>query len=1638
MSLHSSRPSRGRIAADCLFRISRARALAPILLLGAAAPALAQVSLTTLDVPYAQTFDGLPATGSATWSNNATIPGWYRERTGSGTTIVASNGSSNAGALYSFGTGTTAERALGSIGSGSAGHFFWGVRLQNNTGSTITSLDVAYTGEQWRNGGGAATNTAAFSYLVGAPAVDGSLAEFQLAGTPIAVLDFTSPIAGAPAAALDGNAAANRTPLAFTIEGLSIPAGTEVMLRWSDPDHGGSDHGLSIDDFTVTPHGGAPLPGLSVSDPTVIEGNAGTTTLSFQVNLSAPAPVGGVSFDIATADDSADAPTDYLANSVPGVVIPAGQDSYTFNVTVNGDIQPETDETLFANVTGVVGANAVDAQGIGTITNDDAAPTLTIADVSANEGQGGPTTFSFLVSLSDPAPAGGVTFDIATADLTATAPSDYVARALTGQLIPAGATSYAFDVTVNGDGTSEPDETFRVDVTNIVGDVILGDSQATGTIVNDDLDRIHDVQGNGASSPIVGANVAVEGVVTASFQGNGGLSGFFLQEEDTDADADPNTSEGIFVFCSSCPVPVAEGQRVRASGTVSEFFNMTQVNATTLAAVSVVDAGNHLADITPVTIDLPVVGPIDGYYEMREGMLVTYADTLAASEYFELARYGQVELYEGGRPRQFTADEVPTPAGYAAHLDELARRRVILDDRNNMQNWPLSLPDGSQLIFHPQANGGLSIGTQGTDFFRGGDQVVGLTGVLHWSFAGLSGTDAWRIRPTEANPVAFVVANPRPASAPAVGGAIKAASMNLLNYFTTIDTTSSSNSGPCGPNGSQDCRGADSPAELARQRERTSIVLCGLDADVVGLMELENTTARDTIDDLLGAVNARCGGAHPYAFVDTGGTLGTDAIRVALVYRSGVLAPAGAALVDLDPVHNRPPTAQVFDVADAANAAFGQRFSVVANHFKSKGCGDATGGDVDANDGQSCYSARRTAQAQRLRSWVASTVVPAAGGDTDVLLLGDFNSYAMEAPITTLTGDGYVDLLTAFGGAEAYSYLFDGQLGHLDYALASASFANQVTGVEAWHINADEIPQFDYSDEIRDTGEASQEEKPDGSTLVPPRNMYEAGTPWRAADHDPVLVGLFGGESDLAVTLVDAPDPAVAGDTLAYTITITNAGPNAAVAAEWNDTLPAGTGFVSLAGAAGWSCTTPAIGAGGTIACSNASFVPGSAVFTLEVGLDPALAAGSVLSNTATTSSANADPQPGDNSATATTTIAALADLSLDMVDAPDPVVAGSNLTYSITATNLGPSAAASAGWSDTLPAGTGFVSLASAAGWSCTTPALGASGTVTCTNASFVPEAAVFTLVVQVDADVAGGTVLSNSATIASATPDPAAGNETATAATTVVAAPQGNLTIDPVAVDFGTHVVGTSSAPVTVMLGNDGDAALEVASLTAATVPFSRSGGSCAAAAPFTLAAGASCTLEYVFSPTTLGAANQVLTVMADAPGSGTISLAGVGESVEADIAITIDDGRAYVQVGETLDYVIMVTHAAGTGAASVDVSDILPAELDEGAWTCVPTGGAACSGGSGNVLSDTAILPPGGIATYVYSATVLAEGSGVIANGATAIAGGGKPDPNPANNTAVDTPADIVVIFRDGFDETAETAMPVSEAESRRDPL
>jgi CSLREA domain-containing protein len=235
----------------------------------------------------------------------------------------------------------------------------------------------------------------------------------------------------------------------------------------------------------------APPPSLSIDDVSMTEGDAGTKNFTFTIQLSGPAPAGGVTFDIATADDTAtDADNDYEPNSATSATIPATQTSYQFTVAVNGDVTIEPNEAFFVNVTSVSGATVSDAQGVGTIQNDDS-PTLSINDVTSSEGDAGTTTFTFTVHSSIPAPAGGIAFDISTADGTAhddnpaSEDNDYAAKSLTNQTIPEGAQDYTFDVSANGDTTVEPNETFSVNVTNVSG-ATIGDGQGLGTIQNDD------------------------------------------------------------------------------------------------------------------------------------------------------------------------------------------------------------------------------------------------------------------------------------------------------------------------------------------------------------------------------------------------------------------------------------------------------------------------------------------------------------------------------------------------------------------------------------------------------------------------------------------------------------------------------------------------------------------------------------------------------------------------------------------------------------------------------------------------------------------------------------------------------------------------------------------------------------------------------------------------------------------------------------------------------------------------------------------------------------------------------------------------------------------------------------------------
>jgi predicted extracellular nuclease len=809
------------------------------------------------------------------------------------------------------------------------------------------------------------------------------------------------------------------------------------------------------------------LPGLSINDVSVAEGNSGTTAMTFTVSLSAPAGAGGVTFDIATQDGTAQSPSDYAAKSLTAQVIPAGATTYTFTVLVNGDTAPEANETLSVVVSNVVGANIIDGTGVGTITNDDVAASLSINDVSANEGNSGTTVFTFTVSLSEPAGAGGVSFDIATADGTATAPSDYVAVPKTTLTIPAASSSVTFSVTVNGDTTGEANETFFANITNVTGAIPVK-VQGTGTIINDDIYRIHSVQGSGTSSPFAGQVVTLEGIVTSDLQGAGKLSGFYIQEPDALADGDPVTSEGVFIYTNLVPYTVAVGDLVRVTGTVIEFGTapntLTEIVTPTISTLS---SGNALPAVTDITLPISSVGALERY----EGMLVRFAQTLTVSDHFDLAHFGEITLSANGRALQPTNvvdlnDDPPSGtsssgtgnlAAVNAFASLNARSQIILDDASTVP-YPPVIP------FLDPATGTLRLGST----------VDNLTGVLSQAF----GTH--RLYATTAPSFAYA---PRPSTPPAVGGNVKLASMNVLNYFN----------GDGAGGGFPTSRGADSALEFNRQRAKTIAAIVGLDADVVGLLEMENDGigANSAIQDLINGLNAATAAgtwafiADPANYASVPG--GTDAIRPIFIYKTAKVAPVGTAATISDSafVIARAPVAQTFRLTSN-----NEQFTAIVNHFKAKSSG-GTGLDADLGDGQAFFNNTRKLEAAALVGFVNSFVT---AGSTRVIVMGDFNAYEQEDPIDVMRAGGLSTIIN-----NSYSYMFNGLSGSLDHALGTPALISVVSGSGKWHINADEPVVLDYNVETKNTtGCVTNCTSPD---------LY-AATPFRASDHDPVLVGL--------------------------------------------------------------------------------------------------------------------------------------------------------------------------------------------------------------------------------------------------------------------------------------------------------------------------------------------------------------------------------------------------------------------------------------------------------------------------------------------------------------------------------------------------
>ncbi len=310
----------------------------------------------------------------------------------------------------------------------------------------------------------------------------------------------------------------------------------------------------------------------------------------------------------------------------------------------------------------------------------------------------------------------------------------------------------------------------------------------------------------------------------------------------------------------------------------------------------------------------------------------------------------------------------------------------------------------------------------------------------------------------------------RPA-APTVSGEVRLAALNLQNLFN----------GDGRGGGFPTARGARTPEEYAAQLARLVATLSSLDADVVAVLELENDGygPRSSIAQLVAALDPE---GLRWRFVDAGRGPGDNPIRVGLLYRADRVTPLGApAMLETGPFGplSRVPLAQAF------RAGNGPAFVVVANHFKSKGCRDATGPDLDQGDGQACFNATRRTSSHALREWLAGD--PTRSGSDLVAVLGDLNAYAMEDPVRGFIDAGWRDALAGVDDGRPYTYVYDAQAGRLDHVLLSPALGGRLQDAGIWHSNADEAP----------------------NVVDQPGNDGQPATgPWRASDHDPVIVGL--------------------------------------------------------------------------------------------------------------------------------------------------------------------------------------------------------------------------------------------------------------------------------------------------------------------------------------------------------------------------------------------------------------------------------------------------------------------------------------------------------------------------------------------------
>jgi predicted extracellular nuclease len=852
-------------------------------------------------------------------------------------------------------------------------------------------------------------------------------------------------------------------------------------------------------------------------------------------------------------------------------------------------------------------------------------PVLSVADVSLDEGNSGTTSFVFTLSLSQPAGAGGVAWSASTLDGTATAGSDYTAvSALTGT-IAEGQSSATVAVDVSGDTVQEASETFKLRVQVVSGGLPVPPAfaEATATIVNDDvvIVPIHDIQGNGATSPLTGQIVTTEGVVTGRKS-----NGFFIQASDADADADPATSEGVYVFTSTAPTAAATvGNRVRVSGTVVEFIPTADLGQLPLTELSFATYSQTGTASLPVPVVLPQVLP---------------TSPLDALERFEAMRVS-IPSFTVTAPTKGSTNE-PNATGTSNGIFHGVIGDLPRPFREPGIQPGTPIPGGGTSPPIPRWDGNAELMTVDSDALgapklevANGAVITGMTGPLDYGF---------RRYTLLVDPASTVNVTPGPAPHAAVEtvdpNAVSVAGYNLERFFDTAND----------PN-------TDDPVLTAaaydQRKKKASLGIRDYlkTPDILGTVEVENLT---TLQDLAARINAdavTAGQPNPnyVAYLMEGNDVG--GIDVGYLVKTAEVLP-GKPRVDVvsvtqigkdtqwtdptgstKPLNDRPPLAldAVVHYADGRDFPI----SVVLVHQRSLN-------DVDTEDAQNSgdrVRRKRQAQAEFLATYLnqRQTDNPA----TRLLVLGDFNAFefndgyvdAMNVITGTPTpdnetvvpGDGadlvdpnLINLASISDPSERYSFVFDGNAQSLDHVLVNEEMVVSTGSIQLAHarINAD----------------------------YPEVNRNLADSPSRLSDHDPVVTYLVPREiADLGVTAAANAATAQVGQSYGYSVVASNHGPGRADAVGVGFALDAEVPSLSVtAPNASWTCDAPQIANGKTsVACDIAQLAANdSATFTLSATATADLAGKSVKLAVAGTTTSQ-DTVAGNDAAEASVAITA-------------------------------------------------------------------------------------------------------------------------------------------------------------------------------------------------------------------------------------------------------------------------------------------------------------------------------------------------------------------------------------------------------------